>query len=227
MSEETFEIVFRGDITMGQPIDRVKARMGQLFKLAPAQVDKLFLGKAVVLKRGLSKTQAAQYQQAFAKTGAIVSVVATVAADPASAPAGLSLAPVGAVLLTARERHQTSAVAPVTNHLSLRPLGGDLLDAAEQAEDEAEPILVADWGLAELGALLDTLTEESVPLPIVEANWELNELGTDLSDSADSVPMPVSAPEFDIAPVGSDLVEPSETIPVMAPSTDHLQLADS
>ncbi|BFM06420.1 hypothetical protein [Halioxenophilus aromaticivorans] len=234
MSDTTFQIVFRGDIAIGQPIEQVKARMGQLFKLSSPQVEKLFTGNVVVLKRGLTQVKAAQYKQAFAKTGAIVSVVADDQAGQKAKPAGtsksgeeLSIAPVGASLMPRGGKPNEAAVAPSVEHLSLRPSGGNLLDSGELCAAEPTPVMVANWGLAELGAIIESISEEALPLPIMDAGWNLAEVGADMGQATQDQPALVAAPALDIAPVGSDLAEPAPELPIVEPDTSHLSLEQS
>lgn len=229
MTEVTYEIVFRGDIAIGQALEQVKGRMAQLFKLAPTQVDKLFTGKAVILKKNLSKEQAEQYQKAFAKTGALVTVKqsAREGQSPVSkSEKGLTLAPAGAPLLSRRDSSVAEATAPNVDHISLRPSGGNLLDSAELPSVPAETVTVVEWGLAELGAVIDSITEEVLPLPILEADWDLAEVGAQLSLSKGEATPKVVAPELDVAPAGSDLVEPAPVVPMPEPDTDHIHLLE-
>ena len=226
MTDTSYQIVFRGDIAIGQPIDQVKARMGQLFKLPPAQVDKLFNGGAVVLKRGLSEEKALQYKQAFAKTGALVSVVSQADSAGATEPSrDLSLAPVGASLSPRAGQAKQAAVTPATDHLSLRPSSGNLLDAGELPELPQATVIAGEWGLAELGAVIESISEEVLPLPIMEAQWDIAEVGADLSQGARHEAPAAPVPNFDIAPVGADLADAQEEIPVPEPDTSHISLS--
>ncbi|WP_317930626.1 hypothetical protein [Halioxenophilus sp. WMMB6] len=229
MSEQVYEIVFRGDIVIGQPIDQVKLRVGQMFKLGPAQVDKLFSGKSVVLKRGLSQEQAAKFRAAFQKAGAVVSVVASAARSEAgkvSPERKLSVAPAGAsVIPRSAAKEQPTTAVPNLDHMSLRPQSGDLLDDSERAKAPVAAVQAGEWGLAEPGALLETLADETIPLPIMEADWDVAEAGADLVEPSAPAVAPVAPPDFDIAPVGSQMGEPKSDVPLPEPDTSHLQLA--
>lgn len=71
MSEQRFELCFRGEISDGRDLCEVKKHLGAIFKLSPAQVEPLFGGGEIVLKRGLEQRQAAEYERAFSRAGAV------------------------------------------------------------------------------------------------------------------------------------------------------------
>ncbi len=226
MTDTNYQIVFRGDIAIGQAIEQVKARMGQLFKLSPPQVEKLFVGSAVVLKRGLSQDKAMQYKQAFAKTGAIVSVVAEAKSSQNKRPreSVMSLAPVGADLSPPADRRKQSQSPPHTDHLSVRANSGNLLDPEELTEVVCDPVVAGDWEVAELGAVIESLSEEALSLPILDADWDLADVGADLAPTKATPEPKVAAPALDIAPAGTDLVDIVEPIPLPEPDTSHIHL---
>ena len=226
MDEQSFEIVFRGDILIGQPLAAVKVRMGQLFKLPPEQVDKLFTGKAVVLKRGLDQATAGKYKAAIAKAGAQVTIVATKGGDErAQRTRRLSLAPLGA-LLSPRSRGASANVKDIeTGHLSLRAQEGNLVEGSELERREPAQVQLRDWQLAELGAILAAeATRAAMEQPIAEVNWELAELGADMAPASEAPPVPTVDADFDLAPVGADLETLRQDPPLAAPDTSHLAL---
>ena len=73
-SSETYSVIVTGQIAEGFELAQVKANMGKLFKLAEAQVDKLFAGKPVALRRGMDKDTAVKMAATIKKVGAVVSV---------------------------------------------------------------------------------------------------------------------------------------------------------
>ena len=234
MTEKVFDIVFRGDIVIGQPIDQVKSRLGQMFKLGPDQVDKLFLGSSVVLKRGLSEENAAKYKVAFQKAGAVVAVVpsklaANGGAGAEAEPKGrrLSLAPLGSSLLPRGNQAKGAAVAmPEVGHISLRPQDGDLVDAAERPQVPAAEVNPVSWDIADPGVDLEELADEVIPLAIPDSNWQVADVGADMEQLKAPEPQPVSAPTLDIAPAGATLVEPKPSPPLAEPDTSYLKVVE-
>lgn len=75
MESEKFDLVFCGQIMPRQDLATVKANMAALFKISNTQVEALFSGKKVVLKRSVDLTAANRYRVAIKKAGARVELV--------------------------------------------------------------------------------------------------------------------------------------------------------
>jgi type II secretory pathway pseudopilin PulG len=75
MEKQSFQIIFEGKIQEGQELSQVKQRVAELFRVSGGEVDKLFCGKTLVVRRNLSEQDALKYQQAFERAGAICQVV--------------------------------------------------------------------------------------------------------------------------------------------------------
>lgn len=231
MSEQTFDIIFRGDIQLGQNLPEVKQRLGQLFNADSARIEQLFSGRPVALKRQLDAATAERYRAALLKAGALVSIAPSSQAAPTPAPppvkaaaqatqnnaaapatanapsnaqSGWSLAPAGSDLLSPAQRKPSVAANINTQHLSLRAATGNLLDSSEQVKVAVAAITIPALEVAEVGSDL-LRAEEKLQLPLVEITPE----------------------DWDIAPAGSDLLLPSERAPqqIRAVDTSHLQLA--
>ncbi|MEH6357606.1 MAG: hypothetical protein V7745_01350 [Pseudomonadales bacterium] len=75
MSGKDFRVTFHGEVMQGWDPDEVKANMATLFKLDPQnrqhvqKLDRLFSGRTVIIKDGLSATTAQAYVDAIAKVG--------------------------------------------------------------------------------------------------------------------------------------------------------------
>src|SRR5688572_10688744 len=74
-----YQVIFEGKLTGERPLDEVKRSLAALFKMKAEQVDALFTGKPVIIKRDIDQATALKYQAAFKKAGA----VCTVATDDA------------------------------------------------------------------------------------------------------------------------------------------------
>lgn len=234
MAEERFDLMFRGDIVLGQPIAAVKERLQQLFKADAGKIEQLFSGRPVAIKRGLDRATAQKYQQVLHKAGALVEMVparttpakrAAPVAKP-SAP-GLSLAPIGP-LLKPSERPTLTPVTVDVSRLSLRASEGLLVEPAERTEAPPADITVPAYQVAEPGAdLLAAEERETLPLVGVEPDdWGLADVGADLLTERERAPEPPprAAPEFDVAPVGSDMGELKRDRAPVAPDISGLQL---
>ena len=71
MSDQQFDVFFRGDIVAGQSVGDVKERLAGLFKLEAAKVEQLFSGRPAAIRRNLDEAGAKKYEQALLKIGAI------------------------------------------------------------------------------------------------------------------------------------------------------------
>ena len=162
MSDQLFDVFFRGDIVAGQAVVEVKERLAGLFKLEAAQVEQLFSGRPTAIRRNLDEASARKYEQALLKIGALaelrparveevpaVQVVAeTSTADspdespvePANTDGGLSLAPAGSDVLRPDERANVEATEIDVSALALEPGGGEILRDEEKRSVEATQV---------------------------------------------------------------------------------------
>lgn len=69
MSNNRFKIVFDGALLPGVDLTTAKLNLAALYKSEVAAVERLFTGKTVTLKQGLSQVEAQTYLQALTKTG--------------------------------------------------------------------------------------------------------------------------------------------------------------
>lgn len=79
MADTLFKIVFEGQLRDGVELQTAKHNLAGLFKSEPAAVEKLFNGRPVALKRGLTEPDAQLYLDALNDAG----VQARIEADPA------------------------------------------------------------------------------------------------------------------------------------------------
>ncbi len=162
MSDQQFDVFFRGDIVAGQAVVEVKERLAGLFKLEAAQVEQLFSGRPTAIRRNLDEASAKKYEQALLKIGALAelrpvkveeapaaqAVAETSAApssvkppaEPANSDDGLSLAPAGSDVLRPDERSTVAAVEVDVSALALEPGGGELLHDEEKRSVEAAEV---------------------------------------------------------------------------------------
>lgn len=86
---ELFSVVMTGKIADGRNRDEVKASVAKLFKLNSAQLEKMFSGKPVAVRRDIDRLQADKICAALLQAGAEAKVKARVATatKPQAAPA--------------------------------------------------------------------------------------------------------------------------------------------
>lgn len=134
MAEQRYDLSYRGLLSPGADPQEARRRLGAIFKLNEAGLDRLFTGKPVIVKRDVDAVTAAQFERLFAQAGAELTVVPLEGGDPQPEPPApgeveppqgliidtslLSLAPPGGVL-----EEPPPAVAPELDisYLSLVP----------------------------------------------------------------------------------------------------------
>jgi len=239
MSDEKFDVVFRGDIVMGNTLPDVKQRLGQLFKIDAAKVDALFVGRAVPLKRNLDRPTAEKYKAVLIKAGAQVSIspvggVAKPVTKSRPQPASPSPAKPAEQKLSLKERLEQEAAAgatsappppspqrqttPVANagSFTLAEVGSRLVEAKPQSVVNVD---VSDMSIRPMeGDLLDA-SEKPTPVErdIDVSGLDIAATGADLlNESERKKPEVVGIPDpdFDIADVGADMLDTSDRIPL-------------
>lgn len=95
MSDELYNIVFKGELVRSFDLPAVKKNIGQLFKMDGSKLEALFSGKTIVLKRNLNFETATKYRVAIKKAGARVDLVMVESEPMASSNGSESRAPAG------------------------------------------------------------------------------------------------------------------------------------
>jgi len=323
MSDNSYDIIFRGELLPGCVESEVKLRLMQLFKADAEKIDALFSGAAVPLKRNLDQAAAAKYQSVLSKAGLLIAVVNRAVAAPAhqvkieSEPAskselkrelkpklkpepesitsanteavraerlaeqakrraerrsssadtgtpkklsmserlakeeaerkvaavaaekarqaepdnadGLSLAPVGASLLSSREQAVVEPVVVDTSGLSVRESCGELLDASEKVAEVEVVLDLGAFNLAEVGEDLLHSDERhhSEAIDVDTSALELDAVGGDLiraEEKASIDPVVVDIAGIDLAPAGVALVASKVEQDVVLPDISGLSL---
>lgn len=92
MTDQAYAVVFDGTVADGQDVAAVKQRLQRLFKITESQVERLFTGRPVTLKKGLSPADAQRFAAAFAQAGALCKLVQmSPPSSQAAAPQPLSV----------------------------------------------------------------------------------------------------------------------------------------
>jgi hypothetical protein len=88
MSDERFDLTYRGELLPGADPDAVRERLSAIFRLSAAGAERLFTGRPVVVKRAVDEATRARYAEVFNQAGAVLVVVPCAATDEASAHSG-------------------------------------------------------------------------------------------------------------------------------------------
>lgn len=166
-----FEVVFHGQARPGMDPAQVRARIGQLFQVNDKQLDVLFSGRRVVIKKGLDEAAAQKYLQAIERAGALCEVQPEAAEQGAPTPAPAS-APVERAAIA------PAAVFPGGQH----PAPRDEFMAAF-ADVEAP-----DLPVAELGADMQDSYRDHAPLDVDLSAFSLAPVGSELGQLPGAAP---------------------------------------
>ena len=71
MAEESYDVVFYGQLSGIYPIEQVKKNFEKLFKMGSQKVENLFTGKKVKIKNSVNFDTAQKFNKAFEKAGAV------------------------------------------------------------------------------------------------------------------------------------------------------------
>lgn len=167
MSEQHFEVVFRGDVEPGKSVMDVKEGLAKLFKADPARIEQMFSGKPVVIKGNLDEETALHYQSSLQKVGAVVEI---------------------------RSNQPVDSVAQNSNIQGEDPQDDSLEDKSASQGDtpdspESDPLedFDFDFDVAPVGAdvLPDGHKKEFVPADVDTSHLTVSETGSDVLEKKD------------------------------------------
>lgn len=241
--EERYNVYFAGQVMAGLDTRTVRDKLAKIFNADQATLDKLFSGKAQLIKRDCDAATAAKFKQALERAGAIPiikSANANAAATVSNTAATTAATPppnAPARALTAAEKIAALAAAPDEIRFQKRASDSAAADnrgasaAVRNATDSATDtdgdgdnggIVLAPPGTA-------VLREEERAAPVIRtvdtSGLEIDATATRLSDAP---PPPPAAPDtrhLSMGAVGDSIPNlPSAAIP-LSPNLDGLVLS--
>ncbi|HSC75392.1 MAG TPA: hypothetical protein VLB90_04045 [Pseudomonadales bacterium] len=238
MSDQLFNVVFRGDIVAGHNLAEVKARFAQLFKTDLAKVENFFAGRPVVLKANCDRATGDKFRTVLEQAGAIVEIrpVAPPAAAPAPIPAAASTAPppapaapkptapaaAPAPVSAPRPAPVAAAPAPSVNPWSLSPAGSDLIRADEVARAEPVKVDISSISLVKRNPFAADAEEpleaaRNVVAPAIDlSGLQVAAVGETLAEFEEFVPLEIDLSELSLDAPGADVLRENER-PVVVP----------
>ena len=155
MSEQHFEVVFRGDVEPGQSVMDVKEGLAKLFKAAPARIEQMFSGKPVVIKGNLDEETALHYQSSLQKVGAIVEIRSNQPADSAAQandPQDDSLEDESSSQGDTQDSQESDPLEDFDFDFDVAPLGADVLPDGHKKEFVPADVDTSHLTVSEAGA---------------------------------------------------------------------------
>lgn len=223
MTDELFNVIFRGDVVPGFQLADVKVRFAQLFKMDPAKVEGFFTGKPVVLKANCDRATGDKFKAVLEQAGAIVQVrnvappvaapapLAPMAAAPTPAASPAAPAPVSAPVSAPKP-----APAAPTDPWSLSPAGGALLRPDEVAHVEPVTVDISSISLVKrnpfaMDAEEPLEAERNVVPPSLDlSGLQIAAVGETLVEFQEFVPRTIDLSEFSLDAPGADVLREDE-----------------
>jgi hypothetical protein len=226
LMEARYNVYFSGQLLAGRELATVRANLGKLFNANEATLNKLFSGKAQLVKRDCDKATALKYKQAIEKAGGIPDIK-TVAATPvdeaqsaAERIAALASAPdLGAQQPATEPEGNPEAPGTQTDvNIALAPSGTEVLLAEERAAPVASSVNALDLDVDTSGERLsDALpTPPAAPDTSHLSEGAVGEILPNLPSSATALDPDTSG--ISLSPDGSDFSD------CAAPASDAPEL---
>ncbi len=213
--EARYNVYFAGELRAGHDLASVREQLARLFKADTATLDKLFSGRAQLVKRDCDRATALKYQQAMEQAGA-VPLIKSIANPAQSAPAaGAAKAP------SMAERIAALAAAP--------DIGYPHQAGSDAGPEAAQPDAVAAEGLQLAPPGTAVLLPQERPAPatstVTPPQLEIFASGMRLSEPRPEPPPAPDTRHLSAAEVGELLPNlPSARAP-LAPDTSAISLA--
>ncbi|MDX9873315.1 MAG: hypothetical protein RBS88_00275 [Spongiibacteraceae bacterium] len=152
--DERYCLAFDGRVADGFAVEQVRHNLASLLHLKESQIERLFGGTPVVVKRNLGKGQAIKYRNMLAKTGALLLI-------RPEAPAPVSSEPAAVVAVT-------EAAAPLAQAAATDVAVAEVVGTERSGDERAPSPVVAEPASAAVPA-----SAESVDPAVASATAEL------------------------------------------------------
>jgi hypothetical protein len=209
MNQARYDVIFNGAIADGLDIAIVKVRIAKLFNTNASQVERLFGGSTVVIKRQTDEQTARKYYAAMRQAGALCQIRPCASAEKAG------------------EQPQVTATMPrragPTGGISIAAPGSLLVEHPHVPEREFD---LSAYSMAAVGA--DVLEHQPSPeVPEIDlSGYDLDPPGIELVEAPASPPPPdLDTSDYSVAARGEDLVEHPLVVAQPLPDTDGLSMA--
>ncbi len=252
--EELYDILFAGGIVDGFDVNDVRANIAKLFKANDATLEKLFSGKAQMIKRGVDKPAAIKYKGAMQKAGAVAvirkhqSAAASPpppakAAEPAAEKPPQTMAERLAALtgdaepsasepapapVASQQAHDSAEVAPnagSADAITLAPAGSDVLKEDERRVFEDLDIDLSAIHLAPEFAEPQVEEKIAPPAPDV-SHMSMGEVGEAIPHlESDATPVNPDTTHLSMGEVGEEIPQLESTEQAVEVDTSALDLA--
>jgi hypothetical protein len=225
--EARYNIYYAGQIIDGHDAVTVRKNLAKVFNADEATLNKLFSGKAQLLKRDCDKDTALKYKSAMQTAGAlpILRELDTAPSDEsvtaAQRIAALAAAAEPAATAAAADKAPTKAAKPTedSGEINLAPSGTEVLRENERA---APVIRDVDTSGIEIDTNTQRLSPEPLPPPAAPdtSHLDMGEVGDTIPNlPSDEALLSPNTDGLDLAPDGTDFSDCAAP-PAAAPDLD-------
>lgn len=216
--EPRYNIYFNGQLLEGQDMASVRSKLAKLFNANEQTLDKLFSGKAQLIKRECDRATALKFKQAIEQAGArpVIKEMPT-SPQPQATPAPadkMTAAQRIAALAKAPDLGTYAADEPVENApaaaeqaedgIVLTPQGTDVLRPEERQQPLHREIDTASISLGDNGGQLSTPAPPAPPAPDT-SHLSMGAAGEVIPILAKTtIPVEPNIDDIDLAPSGTD-----------------------
>lgn len=205
MSDQLFQIIFRGKLLSGFTLEQARANLAQLFRTDEARIGAMLAQAKWVIKAGVNKETAQKIQEAMRNAGLMVAVMAdeSGAAPPATttAPPTATAAPIAPpapqrVVAPQPVQAATVKIAPVMP-VNIVPVNAVIDTPSDAAPLAVKPKVAAfepdlsTFSLAEVGAIIDPSGPKKAERNFDVAQFSLANPGVQLIDKKPVAAKPI------------------------------------
>ena len=206
MSDQLFQIIFRGKLLSGYTLEQARANLAQLFRTDEARIGAMLAQPKWVIKAGVNKETAQKIQETMRNAGLMVAVMAD---ESSVAPPTATGSPIAATLAPSAVPQPVVAAQPVqpatVKNAPVASVNITPVNAVIDAPSDAAPLAVkpkvaafepdlSTFSLAEVGAVIDPSGPKKAERSFDVQQFSLANPGVQLSEKK-----PVAAKPIDIS----------------------------
>lgn len=219
MSSELFNLVFSGELVKGAQLDAVKANLVKMFKLAPAQIEKMFSGNAITLKKNIDAETGRKLRAKFKQAG----IACRLEPFSATAQAANSTNLVREQALDkAPQKTQQQSQTSQINQAASQSGNVATFAAPAKASSKQQEAVAVNTGQPAANEIQSEAQQAS------QSVLSLAPVGADVLEGyhPPEPPPPPNVDAITIAPVGADVLEEKQEVKAVEVDISGISLAD-
>lgn len=195
MSDQLFQIIFRGKLLSGFTLEQARANLAQFFRTDEARIGSMLAQPKWVIKAGVSKEIAQKIQESMRNAGLMVAIMADEPAGtvaPSTVPIAATTNPAAVRVVAAQALQATpdklAPIAPVNAVIDTPSADAPLAIKPKVAAFEPD---LSNLSLAEVGAIIDPSGPKKVERSFALEQFSLANPGVQLIEKKPVVAKPI------------------------------------